>query len=80
MPASIYSNGLWMSLVFILGYVLITFEHYTKINKTTIALLMAVICWILQFAHPLITKEENLNFLGHHLANISQVVFFLWAP
>ncbi len=77
MQAMIYSNAFWMVLVFILGYILITFEHYTKINKTTIALLMAVICWILQFAHPGISKEENMGFLSHHLANISQVVFFL---
>jgi NhaD family Na+/H+ antiporter len=67
----------WMSFVFVIGYIFITFEHYTKINKTTIALLMAVICWVIQFEHPVITKQENLGFLTHHLANISQVVFFL---
>ncbi len=77
MSDSIHFTGLWISIVFIIGYALITFEHYTKINKTTIALLMAVICWVLQFAHSGVTKEENLVFLGHHLANISQVVFFL---
>jgi NhaD family Na+/H+ antiporter len=77
MVDSIHSNGLWISLIFIIGYLFITFEHYTKINKTTIALLMAVICWVLQFSQSTTTKEENLGFLGHHLTNISQVVFFL---
>lgn len=66
-----------MILVFILGYVMITFEHYTRINKATIALMMAVICWTLQFMNPSFTGESNLTFLGHHLANISQVIFFL---
>jgi hypothetical protein len=75
MVDSIHSNGLWISLIFIIGYLFITFEHYTKINKTTIALLMAVICWVLQFSQSTTTKEENLGFLGHHLTNISY-----WSP
>lgn len=66
-----------MSIVFIIGYAFITIEHITHVNKTTIALLMAVICWIIQFAHPRWSDTENLGFLGEHLANISQVVFFL---
>lgn len=66
-----------MIVVFILGYFLITIEHITKINKTTVALLMAVICWALQFTDKGFTGPEKLGFLGSHLANISQVVFFL---
>lgn len=67
----------WMIVVFIIGYALITFEHYTHINKATIALMMAVICWVLQFWDVRTPTEENLSFLGLHLSNISQVVFFL---
>lgn len=68
-----------MIIVFVIGYALITLEHVTKINKTTVALLMAIICWILQFANhqTQLTSEENLNFLSTHIANISQVIFFL---
>jgi len=68
-----------MIIVFIIGYAFITLEHITRINKTTIALLMAIICWILQFAnHQMhVTHQENLNFLSSHVANISQVIFFL---
>lgn len=68
-----------MLAVFVIGYILITFEHYTSINKATIALMMAVICWVIQFTNPAIPGENNLNFLGEHLSNISQVVFFLLA-
>lgn len=68
----------WLMLaVFFIGYLLITLEHYTHINKATVALLMAVTCWVLQFLSPAQTKELNLTFLGHHIANISQVIFFL---
>lgn len=66
-----------MTVVFIIGYFFITIEHITHINKTTVALLMAVICWIIQFANPHWTGKANMGFLGEHLTNISQVVFFL---
>lgn len=68
-----------MVIVFAIGYALITLEHITKINKTTIALLMAIICWILQFANHYaeVTHQENLGYLEAHIANISQVIFFL---
>lgn len=66
-----------MILTFILGYFAITIEHITKINKTSIALLMAILCWIFQFINRMESHENNLNYLAEHLANISQVVFFL---
>ncbi len=73
----IHATSWVMIFVFILGYFLITIEHITHINKATIALMMAVACWVLQFGNETVLSEENLSFLGHHLANISQVVFFL---
>lgn len=66
-----------MIFVFIIGYLLITIEHITKINKAAIALLMAVVCWILQFGNGSWTHLENMRHLGEHLADISQVIFFL---
>lgn len=74
-PLDLYSY--LMILAFIVGYFFITIEHYTGINKATIALLMAVVTWTIQFIDPYWTGEYNQTFLGHHLANISQVVFFL---
>jgi len=70
-------SSLAMILVFIFGYFLITIENLTHINKTTVALLVAVICWILEFGNNQWANEEHLKFLGIHLANISQVVYFL---
>lgn len=71
----LYLNA--MIAVFFIGYLMITIEHITHINKATIALLMAVACWILQFGNQGFTHEENISFLGEHLGNVSQVIFFL---
>ncbi|KAF3361982.1 Uncharacterized protein PHSC3_001540 [Chlamydiales bacterium STE3] len=66
-----------MIMVFILGYSLITIEHYTKINKAAIALLMAVLCWCLQFSDKTIHINDHVSSLLAHLADISQIIFFL---
>lgn len=68
---------LFMIITFVVGYFLITIEHVTKINKTSIALLMAILCWVFQFLNRAELHENNLSYLGEHMANISQVVFFL---
>jgi NhaD family Na+/H+ antiporter len=64
-------------ITFIIGYFFITIEHQTKINKTSIALLMAILCWVFQFSNKIQTPEHNLSFLHEHLCSISQVIFFL---
>ncbi len=66
-----------MVLVFCLGYIMITFEHITHINKATIALLMAVICWVLEFGSQYFTQTENISLLSEHLGALSQIIFFL---
>lgn len=63
--------------VFIIGYAMITLEHWTRINKATVALLMAIVCWILQFANHNWHNDISMGFLGEHISSISQVVFFL---
>ncbi len=73
----INSYNVLMMFTFIIGYLLITMEHYTKINKATIALLMAVSCWAIQFANTHWVIEANKNYLEEHLASISQTIFFL---
>jgi NhaD family Na+/H+ antiporter len=72
---SIFS--LLMIAAFVLGYFAIAIEHVTRINKTSIALLMAIVCWSLQFINQAEAYENNLNYLSEHLAEISQVIFFL---
>lgn len=66
-----------MIAVFVIGYFLITIEHVVRIDKATIALLMGVICWVIQFAYSGSECKDPLVCLGEHIANISQVVFFL---
>jgi NhaD family Na+/H+ antiporter len=66
-----------MVAVFFLGYFFITIEHTTRINKATVALLMAVMCWILQFGNGHWAHSENVTFLSEHLGNIGQIIFFL---
>ncbi len=68
---------LLMILTFIVGYFFITIEHISRINKTSVAMLMAIICWIFQFVNQTQTHESNVFYLGEHMANISQIVFFL---
>lgn len=69
--------NLLIIFVFLLGYALITLEHITKINKTSIALIMAILCWIFQFISKNESREHNLSYLSEHLANVSQVILFL---
>lgn len=66
-----------MIVIFVIGYFLITVEEWTKINKATIALMMAILCWIIQFLDPYWTLHHKTGLLGEHLNNISQVIFFL---
>lgn len=70
-------QAIGMIVIFAVGYLFITIEHVTHINKATVALMMAVLCWILQFSSSHLTIQENMHFLGEHTASISQVIFFL---
>ncbi len=71
----IYSYA--MIAIFVIGYIFITVEEWTRINKATIALMMAILCWVIQFIDPYWSASNNLGFLGEHLNSISQVIFFL---
>ena len=61
---------------FILGYVLIAFEHTIKINKSAIALITGATCWTI---YSLLTSDDGLvnQQLTDHLGAISGVLFFL---
>ncbi len=67
----------WITAIFILGYLGIIFEHTIKVDKAAIALVTGILCWLLFFnlhEGDLATKIEQLN---HHLSGIAQVLFFL---
>jgi NhaD family Na+/H+ antiporter len=63
-------------LIFVIGYLAIAFEHPIKINKTATALLTGVLCWTVYIISD---NEPNivLGELSHHLAAVSEILFFL---
>ena len=66
----------FITIIFILGYFAIAFEHPLKLNKAASALITGVLCWtiyILQSESTHIVSEELL----HHLGEIASILFFL---
>jgi Na+/H+ antiporter NhaD/arsenite permease-like protein len=63
-------------LIFVVGYLAIALEHPIKINKTASALLTGVLLWT---TYALFSANNELvgQQLGHHLNQISQILFFL---
>lgn len=61
--------------LFIIGYLFIAFEHSLAINKSGSALLLGVLCWSV---YALFSHDANITLnLSHHLASISEIIFFL---
>ena len=65
-----------VTLVFIIGYLAIVFEHPLKVNKTATALITGVLCWVL---YGLSEGDSKLvsSQLVHYLGEISGILFFL---
>ena len=68
--------------LFILGYLIIVFEHPLKTDKTIPALLMGILCWtIISVSHLELKGESNTpvldNVLLHHLGQIAEILIFL---
>ena len=63
-------------IVFLLGYLLIATESFTKINKAAFALLMCVICWVLYSAGDY-ADETLTDVLQHNLGEASTTIFLL---
>ena len=75
-----------VAAIFIIGYLCIVFEHVVHINKTASALLTGIGCWaamtLLEVPTDLVPngtdwKEWINQALRHHLAQISEILFFL---
>jgi NhaD family Na+/H+ antiporter len=63
-------------LIFVIGYLAIAFEHPIKINKTATSLITGVLCWTVY----IVSEHEPTSVLGelsHHLASVSEILFFL---
>ena len=63
-------------VIFIVGYILIAFEHKIKIDKAATALVIGVLCWLISFIiEPSLDSSKAQLF--HHLGDISAILFFL---
>ena len=68
--------GALIVIIFLIGYLAIAFEHSISINKAASALLAGVVCWSI-FALLGNNREFISEELGHHLADIAGILFFL---
>ena len=67
---------IWMIVIFLVGYAVITLEHTLHINKAATALLIGVLCWtvyVLQVPNSELVSEQ----LAHHIGEIAGILFFL---
>jgi NhaD family Na+/H+ antiporter len=65
-------------IIFSIGYLGIIFEHYIKVNKSAIALTVAALCWGIYFLGSSLSLQDDLMVFGHHVSDISQIIFFLF--
>ncbi|GAB3792118.1 sodium:proton antiporter NhaD [Spirosoma humi] len=65
-----------LTVLFVIGYLLITLEHSIKINKTATALITGIICWA-TYALMATDAEAVGHQLEHHLTDTAEILFFL---
>jgi len=70
-------STLLLILIFVLGYTAIIFEHILKVNKSAVAIFMAVSCWAVFFLGSPHSFQENITHLNTNVSGIAQIVFFL---
>lgn len=70
-------HDLAMLFIFVVGYSLITIEHLIKVDKSTIALLTGISCWIIQYHHFPESCGVDHVCLSDRLSGLTQIVFFL---
>lgn len=63
--------------IFVLGYAAIILEHYIKVNKSAVALFMAVTSWAAYFLTSNEPVKADLESLSRHISGVSQIIFFL---
>ena len=62
--------------IFVAGYILIAMENLTHINKSAVALLMAVFCWAIIYLTNGATPE-HIESLTKGLGETAEILFFL---
>src|SRR5690606_36539666 len=63
-----------MAVVFVMGYLMIAFEHAIKIDKAASAILTAVLTWSILVLG--VDQHANQE-VRHHLGEIAEILFFL---
>lgn len=61
-------------IIFILAYVFIVTEQYTRIDKAVPALIAGVLCWVVMYTD---NEQEAAVKLQHHFSGIAEILFFL---
>ena len=62
--------------IFIVGYIMVAMENITRINKTAVALLMAVLCWSIFYIGGG-NSPEHISEFTRALGENSEILFFL---
>ncbi len=63
--------------IFAIGYTAIVLEFLIRVNKTAVALFMAVVCWLIYFVGDPQSLSVSTAFLNTRLSDVSQILFFL---
>lgn len=63
---------------FSLGYLAIIFEKFLRVNKAAVALVLAVVCWLIYFS---VTQGQTLtaDAMAEQISSVAQIIFFLLA-
>ncbi len=70
-------------ICFIVGYLLIVFEHPLRLDKTVPALVMGALCWaLISIGHLDVVGHEHHvadleEVLLHHIGKVAEILFFL---
>ena len=64
-------------IIFVIGYLLIAFEHPIKINKSATAIVTGVLCWTIYALFSETPIEHIIEQLKEHFGEISEILFFL---
>jgi len=64
-------------IIFVIGYLLIAFEHPIKINKSATAIVTGVLCWTIYALFSETPIEHIIDQLKEHFGEISEILFFL---
>ncbi len=64
-------------IIFVIGYLLIAFEHPIRINKSATAIVTGVLCWTIYALFSETPIEHIVEQLAEHFGEISAILFFL---